>query len=153
MQAKRIMTVEVTCVPPEYPIGRAWNLMQKLHVRHLPVVSGGRLAGIVSDRDLLVRAVRFHDGSLEFPEITAGEAMSLCPVSCNLNTGISALAGLMIDRHIDALPIVEVDGSLLGLVTSTDLLELLRTREVVGEELPFAFTLKRADGQRLQAHA
>jgi acetoin utilization protein AcuB len=142
MNAQRVMTVEVTCVPPELPLERVHQLMQKLRVRHVPVVAAGKLCGILSDRDLLLRATTLADGTRSFPAISAGEAMSLCPVSCGPGTPIATLAGLMVDHRIDSVPIIGAAGELAGLVTSTDLLELLRRRDVSSEELPLHFTLR-----------
>ena len=54
MKADRVMRLEVVTVPPELKVESAHALMLRRSLRHLPVVSGGRLAGVVSDRDLLL---------------------------------------------------------------------------------------------------
>ena len=153
MQAKRVMTLEITAAPPELPLETASQLMQKLRVRHLPVVAGGKLCGILSDRDVLLRTTVGRDGTRTVAKVSAGEAMSLCPTSCGPNTPVAAIAGMMVDHRIDAIPIIEVGGQLVGLVTSTDLLELLRSRDLLPEELPFTFSLKRFEDVALGARA
>ncbi|MBS2031065.1 MAG: CBS domain-containing protein [Deltaproteobacteria bacterium] len=141
MQARRVMTVKVTAVPPEYPLDAAARLMQKLRVRHLPVVLAGKLCGIVSDRDVLLRTTLHADGRREVSRAAVGEAMTTCPIAANPTTSVSTLATLMLENRFDALPVVTPDETLIGLVTSTDLLELLRHPDRLTDELPFDFEL------------
>jgi acetoin utilization protein AcuB len=125
------MTLDVTCVDEDTPIAMAWELMQQMRIRHLPVVGQGHLVGIVSDRDLLERVGRGIDGRLKFPELCAAEVMSFEPISCTADAEVSELAAKMAERRIDALPIVSPEGALIGLVTSTDLLRLLAQKAEV----------------------
>ncbi len=145
MKASRVMTRDVTCITPDFGLERAWALMKKLNVRHLPVVFSGKLVGIVSDRDLLLRALPLEGGAISFPPIAVGQAMTPHPVSCQAATTVSKLAALMLQHRIDSIPIVTARDDLVGLVTSTDLLELLTEPEHLTDELPFNFTLKKAD--------
>jgi CBS domain-containing protein len=145
MKASRIMTVNVTCITPETPLSKAHGIMKKLRVRHLPVVAHGGLVGILSDRDLLVRGTLQQDGTLVFPNIQAGYAMTMYPITCRAGTPVSELAALMLEHRIDSLPIVGAQNELVGLVTSTDLLGLLRDPEQISEVLPFSFQLRTAD--------
>jgi acetoin utilization protein AcuB len=131
MKASTTMTRDVVCVPPELPLRDAWSLMQERRIRHLPVVQNGALVGLLSDRDILLRAIPDARGVPTVEQGVVGEAMTFEPRTCHAATSISQLAQTMIDHKIDALPVVtEADGrKLVGLVTSTDLLWLL-----VGEE-------------------
>ncbi len=145
MKASRVMTVNVTCITPETPLPRAQEIMKELRVRHLPVVAQGRLVGILSDRDLLMRGSLQKDGMFSVPDMPAGLAMTVSPISCSPGTPVSRLAGLMVEHRIDSLPIVGLQNELVGLVTSTDLLALLREPEQISEVLPFSFQLRTAD--------
>jgi CBS domain-containing protein len=62
------------------------------------------------------------------------------------NTSIGRVADIMIDNKIDCLPIVDSKDELIGIITSTDLLKLLRGGEVINldDKLPFSFELKSA---------
>ncbi|MER2562900.1 MAG: CBS domain-containing protein [Myxococcaceae bacterium] len=145
MKASRVMTKEVTCITPDFGLERAWVLMKKLNVRHLPVVFSGKLVGMLSDRDLLLRALPVEGGALSFPPLAAGEAMTPHPISCQPATPVSKLAALMLQHHIDSIPIVSLRDDLVGLVTSTDLIELLTAPETITDRLPFEFTVKSAE--------
>jgi acetoin utilization protein AcuB len=150
MKASRVMTREVHCVTPEVPLAKAWKMMTELRVRHLPVLYEGRLVGILSDRDLLVRAARASDGTLALPESTCGEAMTINPVAVASTAPVSQVAALMLEHRIDSVPIVDREGQLWGLVTSTDLIELLTEPESISEVLPFSFQL-RTPGETISA--
>lgn len=150
MKASRVMTRDIHCATPDVPLARAWAMMTELRVRHVPVLYDGRLVGILSDRDLLLRATRASDGTLTFPEATCGEAMTANPVAVPATTPVSKVAALMLQHRIDSIPIVDVEGQLWGLVTSTDLIELLTEPESISEVLPFTFNL-RTPGDTLQA--
>ena len=144
MKASRIMTVQVTCITPDTSLRQAQQLMRKLRVRHLPVVSHGVLCGILSDRDLLARGT-LEDGVLVVPNLPTVQAMTLQPITCRPGAPVSQLAALMLEHRIDSLPIVNSLNELVGLVTSSDLIALLREPEHVTDTLPFSFQLRTAD--------
>jgi acetoin utilization protein AcuB len=153
MRAATTMTRDVVCVPPELPLTRAWALMQEMRVRHLPVVQHGKLVGMLSDRDVLLHAETDERDHVIVGQDLVGEAMRIEPLTCLRSTTVAALAKLMIDRKIDALPIVsEVDRKhVIGLVTSTDLLWLLV--EDNDKVLPLDFTVHNASKEGLVATA
>jgi acetoin utilization protein AcuB len=134
MNTSAVMTRDVVVVSPTVSVGAAARMMERLHIRHLPVVEAGHLVGILSDRDLLRHP----------PSASAGEAMSIAPVTCSADASVSRIAQPMLDRKIDSIPIVSPSGTLTGLVTSTDLLWLLVDR-TAAQVLPFDFTLRLAD--------
>jgi len=125
MRAHKLMKLEVITVPPDLPVAAAHHLMLTRRLRHLPVVSGERLAGIVSDRDILLIAGRGERGTFVYPQLTVGEVMSLGPISAGPNAPVTELAKTMAESKIDCLPVVTPQGTLVGMVTSTDLLLLL----------------------------
>jgi CBS domain-containing protein len=143
MKANKLMKLEVVTVPPDLPVEAAHKLMLARGVRHLPVVSGDRLAGIVSDRDILLVAGRGAKESFVYPPLTAGQVMSLGPVSAGPNAPVSEMAKAMVESKIDCLPIISAQGSLLGLVTSTDLLLLLTWLPMDGQP-SISFEIRRA---------
>lgn len=150
MRASRVMTKTVHSITPELPLDEAWAVMQKHHVRHLPVMWGEKVAGILSDRDLLLRASRGLSGELHFSPGTVADAMTPRPITALATATVSTLAKLMLERRIDSVPIVNREEGLVGLVTSTDLLELLAEPDAPSEVLPFTFSV-RTPGETMSA--
>jgi acetoin utilization protein AcuB len=134
MNTSAVMTRNVVVVSPSLSVGIATRLMQRVHVRHLPVVESRKLVGILSDRDLLKHTA----------DTTCGQAMTPAPVTCSQDASVGQVASLMLEHKIDSIPVVNSSGTLVGLVTSTDLLGLLVDR-AQAQVLPFEFELKVAD--------
>jgi acetoin utilization protein AcuB len=132
-----VMTREVVVVSPPLSLAVAGQMMKRLAVRHLPVVDGGRLVGILSDRDVL----RHADAA---PTLTCGEAMTLAPRTARPEASVSQVAQLMLEHKIDSVPVVDASMRLIGLVTSSDLLQMLVERDQA-QLLPFDFRLKVVD--------
>jgi acetoin utilization protein AcuB len=152
MNASAAMTREVITAPPELPLSFVWGTMKEHAFRHLPVVVDGRLVGIISDRDVLLRA-RLENGRIIVPNTLVGEAMTLAPVTCQRTSTIDTIARLMLERKIDAVPVTDSAGGLVGLVTSSDLLALLINKDPA-TVLPFDFRLRAVDASgRLAAPA
>jgi len=143
MKTFAVMTRDVVVVAPAAGAAAARQMMRRLEIRHLPVLDGGRLVGVLSDRDLL-RADALAPGPAQ---ITCGEVMTPAPVTCLPDASIGRVAELMLEHKIDSVPVVSLDGRLVGLVTSTDLLGLLVEREGV-TMLPFDFRLRTAAADR-----
>lgn len=106
-----------------------WN-MTILQFRHLPVVDHARrVVGIVSDRDLL-RALADHPGeALSVRQVMTRDVRLIAANS----PAIEAAAYMLESKH-SALPVVDADGLLVGIVTTTDFVELAR-RALAGLEV------------------
>ena len=143
MRASTTMTRDVIVVPPELPLGIAWEIMRCEHIRHLPVVRAGALVGMRSDRDVMKRAVLGSDGELHVASlVVVGEAMTPPPLAtceAEAEAEVADIARMMIEQRIDAVPVVR-GLRLMGLITSTDLLHLLVHRDEA-RPLPFEFRL------------
>ena len=145
MKARRVMTRDVVCVPPSTPLFQAHRMMSWIKVRHLVVTTGGEPCGVLSDRDFTGYAVRRPDGHVEYPDHTVAEAMSVGPITAGPDTSVSHVARLMLTHRIDAVPIVNPQNQVVGLITSTDLVELLAETDQESEVLPFSFKLRHPD--------
>ena len=125
------MTRGVESIGPETTVGDALDLMDTLAIRHLPVVEGTTLVGLVSDRDLAAHVLPLR-AAIAHPD----EAKSRLgtPVSELLRDEVLTVAasddvGKAIDSMLvfglGALPVV--DGrSLIGIVTTIDVLQAAR---------------------------
>jgi len=140
-RAAEPMTRKVFVVSPDVSLRAAWDLMSRERFRHLPVVSGRTLMGILSDRDILARAT-VANGTISVPDIPVVEAATPWPHVCAPDTDVCDLVRLMTERKIDAVPVVDRTNQLVGLVTSTDLLLLLISREEAKIPLPFMFHIE-----------
>jgi CBS domain-containing protein len=111
-------------------------------IRHVLVVEGDALIGIVSDRDVLVRAVLEDGGDLKIPAMPVSGAMTPSPIVCQPDTHVSEMVQTMIAEKIDALPVVD-EGRVVGLVTTTDLLQLLGSARESNAPPPFDYEIER----------
>lgn len=134
------MTREVVVVPPEMTLAQAWAIMKRKHIHHLPVVRSGRLLGILSDRDVLLRATRGDgDEPLILTKDLVAAAMTPAPYVCGPSTPIEELVHTMTEKNIHAIPVVSDDDQLVGLVTATDLLLLLLSSDEGRADRPVPF--------------
>ena len=109
------------------------------------MVDDNSLVGMLSDRDVLARGTLGPTG-LRGLKGTVEGAMTPNPMSAGRLTPVADVAATMIREKIDALPIVDERGRLEGLVTSTDLLQLLIDAERPQRApLPFDFQLMQID--------
>jgi acetoin utilization protein AcuB len=123
------MSPDPVSVSPDTPVAEARELLEAQGFRHLLVVVDDRLIGIISDRDVgisagaLRDAVKRHDVSaLLDDERPVESVMSSTPHVIGPDAPISDAARLLVSRHINALPVVEDDGSVVGIITSVDCL-------------------------------
>jgi len=102
-------------------LGTAERAMARWQIRHLPVVSGGRILGMLSQRDIL--AARAHaDPDDDWWTIRVHDAMTQPVQTCGPDDSLTEVAGRLAASKIGALPVVEV-GQVIGIVTVTDVLE------------------------------
>jgi acetoin utilization protein AcuB len=130
MLVQDVMQTKLFTVTPETTLPEALRVTGQRGVRHLPVLDGDRLVGILSDRDLK-RAMASPATSLEAHELNylldrlrVEEFMTRKVITIGRLFPIEAAAALMIRDKIGALPVTD-DGRLVGLVTETDVLRLL----------------------------
>lgn len=119
MRLDEIMTTRVVAIGPEEAASAAWSRMQRKRIRHLVVVDGARLVGMLSERDL---------GGPGGAEVRRGrvvrELMTLQVATARPGTTLRQAANLMRGRLIGSLPVMEGD-RVVGIVTATDVLEEL----------------------------
>lgn len=118
MKVRELMRRDVTTLGEDDALSLALQLMGWNGIRHLPVVRGGRVVGMLSERDVLAHAEPDQPSRVDG---TVGEAMSSPVVIAPPEMGTEEAAAIMVRERIDALPVVDA-GELLGIVTSTDLL-------------------------------
>lgn len=136
-----IMRTEFASLRPDDRLDLADQVMKLGRVRHLPVLDpGGRLIGIVSNRDLLEASLT-SVLSFETTErrgflrsIGVSEVMKSEVVTVELGTPLGVAAGRMIRNKIGCLPVIREDGTMVGLVTETDLLIAAYLSDAEGDD-------------------
>ncbi len=131
MLAKDIMTENPVTATELMSVAEALGLLYELDVRHLPVVRGRELVGIISDRDLRGFSGATEDDAIEAVEgarsSTLGSFMNTGPVKVDPETNVREVLELMLLHRVGAVPVADLDtGDLLGIVSYVDLLRVLQ---------------------------
>src|ERR687896_1361050 len=115
MYIRDVMTPNPRTVSPDDSIQSAARIMRDEDTGAVPVVDNGRAVGIITDRDIVVRAVA--DGELNRPvrDIVSGDVVTARP-----DMSTKEAAQLMSDHQVRRLPVVEND-RLVGIVSIGDL--------------------------------
>jgi len=127
VRCRDIMTTDVRTVSRETPIRDVASAMRDGDVGSLPVVEGGKLVGIVTDRDIVVRALA--EG--RDPSTPVGDAMTSDVYSVRPDDFAFEAVRLMGDKQVRRIPVVNDDGSLAGIIAMADVaLEMEDEREI-----------------------
>ena len=119
---RRLMTAQPACVESGDPVSKARALLESGKLHHLPVLESGRLVGIVTSADLLKLYLLDGDPS---DSTNVSQIMERDPVTVDENTTLSDAAAKLTVGSFHALPVVDADNSLKGIITSTDIVEYL----------------------------
>ncbi|ADH98790.1 CBS and ACT domain-containing protein [Salisediminibacterium selenitireducens] len=135
MNVSDIMVKDVITAKADMAAGDALEFMKHKHIRHLPIVDDdGQFIGIVSDRDLKDAAPsifeKAHDDFIHVPvsKVMITDVITALPLDF-----VEEAAYTMVEHQISCLP-VEDDGRLVGIITETDLLNVLV--KLTGAALP-----------------
>jgi CBS domain-containing protein len=132
MQVFEAMTPDVVSVLPDTKLVDAALAMRNLDVGPLPVVDGGRLVGVITDRDITVRATA--EG--RDPRVTTVEdIMTPEVVACREEDDVRVAARMMQDAQLRRLLVVDEGGMLVGIVSLGDLAVQTRDDALSGETL------------------
>jgi len=125
MIVQDIMQRTVVTVSPGAPLDEVATVLQRRGVRHVPVLDGQALAGIISDRDLKGSMASTAVGGTDTrsDRLTAGDIMTRKVITIGPMFPVEEAARIMASRRISALPVTEAD-RLVGLVTETDIVLL-----------------------------
>lgn len=133
-QVKSFMTGSPVAIRTDASALEALDLMIEHGIRHLPVTDGERrVVGILSFDDLRAAfpvPVRLAsppsvEDRLDLRDLTVGEVMTFAPVTARADAPLEEAAGLLAERRIGCLPVVDEDGRLDGIITETDMLHAL----------------------------
>lgn len=132
MKVKDIMTPNAECISPDASLEDAARRMRELDVGPLPVCGQDRLVGMITDRDIAVRAVA--EG--RDPKTThVSDVMTEKVVYCFEDQGLEEAAQIMREKQIRRLIVLNRDKRMVGIVTLGDLATESGDRQHVGEVL------------------
>ena len=125
---REVMTSDVLSIESTAPVLDALRMMSAADVRHLPVIDGGVIQGMVSDRDL----APFHSGAWtdDISGTTARERLAV-PVAEYMNKHVERIfadadldsaAKVMIEQKVGALPVVDGSQKVIGMLSYIDII-------------------------------
>lgn len=120
-----IMTSDPATIRASATAGEAAREMQRLRLRHLPVVDeAGALVGMLSDRDLRGPLVG-TEGAAPLPGTPVASLMTKDVVTARAEEDLGVVARRIVDRRIGAVPIVDGEGVPVGIISYVDVLRRL----------------------------
>lgn len=125
------MSRNVITVSPDTTLPEAHRLMTENNIRRLPVVEQGRLVGIVTRGDIRgaeasdASALNIWDLTYLLSRLRIREVMTRNPVTIPADVTIGQAAKVMLDNRISGLPVVDPAGTLLGIITESDIFRLI----------------------------
>jgi CBS domain-containing protein len=129
MLAEDVMSRTLVTVATQATLRDAVDLLRSHGVRHLPVLDGSTLAGIVTDRDVkratpsVLSGIERDQYDHVLETIRVAQIMTREPVTVAPRTSLKAVVELLLQRRIGAVPVVE-DGRLVGIVSERDVLRV-----------------------------
>jgi acetoin utilization protein AcuB len=142
MRIEEVMTASPVTVSESASIGQAWEALRSLDIRHLPVINADReLVGIVSDRDfatppappLMAELLGTQTAALDAPVSTI---MTGAPISIEPDADVQEAIDLMLEHKVGAIPVVDPEGEVVGIVSYLDVLRTLGTAVAAVEASP-----------------
>jgi CBS domain-containing protein len=127
-----IMTTDVITLNLTDNLEIAESLFKKNNIRHIPVVSGDTIIGMLSYTDLL--RISFADSvdenekdvdTVVYNMFSIEQVMTKNLTSVNTNTTIKEVAEILAKREFHALPVIDDNNELAGIITTTDLIHFL----------------------------
>ena len=119
MKASELMTAQPVSCSPGDSIQDAAKLMDAYDVGSLPVVEGGdntRLTGIVTDRDITVRAVALGRFDARVADVMTGS-----PSTVRKDDDVDVVARIMAEEQVRRVPVVDERGAVIGMIAQADL--------------------------------
>ena len=133
MDVSEIMTTSVVTATPDETVQSALMKLEDQSIRHLPVVDGSALVGMLSDRDLrehrlpLMAELDNPERAAALMEMTVGAVMKGDVISVDSGESVQQAIDLMLEYGVGAVPVVDSHSEeLVGIVSYVDILRALR---------------------------
>ena len=130
MKMSEVMTPNPRTVGPDDDIRMAAQIMRDEDAGSVPVVRDGRVVGMVTDRDIVIRAIAEGEFECKVSEVASDDVVCADP-----EMSTAAGAELMSEHQIRRLPVVDEEERLVGIVSIGDLAVKERKDARTGETL------------------
>lgn len=134
MAVEDIMTTKVFSVDKNRKLSDAVNLMEKKRISRVVVTTGGELCGILTEKDVADHVGSFRHGNSSPSSLHISTAMKSPIISVEKDVSIKEAAKIMLKEGISSLPVLD-EGKLAGIVTKTDIVEMLVDSEEKLEDI------------------
>jgi len=121
MKVREIMTPDPVCCVPEDNVQKVATMLRDQDIGSMPVVldqASRKLVGVITDRDLCCKVIA---QGLNPSNTKIDRIFSLQPVSCRDGENVSSCEQLMQEHQIRRIPVVDGEGSCIGIVSQADL--------------------------------
>jgi len=131
MTVETIMSQKIVTVEMDETLERIREIFEQHRFHHLLVVSGRRLMGVISDRDLLKSISPFVDTlsetsrDLAILQKRAHQIMTRKPISVSKDVTVQIAAETLLANNISCLPVTNEEGNVEGILTWRDILVAL----------------------------
>ena len=140
MRAKEIMTANPRCVSVTDKVGTVAKLMREADCGSIPIADeSGKLVGIVTDRDLAVRVLARDRGN----DTSITDVMTGYPFSARPDDDLRHVEKLMVERQVRRVPVVDVDGRCVGIISQGDIARAALARPEVVSDREVAIVVER----------
>ena len=119
-EIQKFMTSMPHTIGQDIPIKKALEMMREYQVRHLPVLTGSKLVGILTDRDLKL-AASFKDAT----SLLVGDVMSLDPFTVLPEAPLNRVVSEMAEHKYGSAVVQQANGKVVGIFTAVDGLRVL----------------------------
>ena len=118
MKVRDLMHKGVEIMPPETSIAKLAKKMRELDVGAIPIGSNGKLIGIVTDRDITLRAVA---NGKDLSQLTAHDVMTKGVACCRDTARLRDVVHMMEEKKIRRVPVTDEEENVIGMVALGDI--------------------------------
>jgi acetoin utilization protein AcuB len=153
MLVKNWMSKNVVTIEADDSMQNAIYILKEKNIKMLPVVEKGNIVGIITDRDLKkaspsdATTLDMHELLFLVSKIKVKDLMKKPVHTVPLNFTIEEAAALLLEKKISGLPVVDEDGQLIGIITRSDIFQLIISLTGLGKKgIQFALRIKDMPG-------
>jgi len=153
MLVKNWMSKQTVTIDLDQSMQEAMALMKKHAIRMLPVLKKGKLAGIVTDRDLKrasasdATTLEIHELLYLLSKIKVKDIMARDPITVPDDFTVEETAEVLLKNKISGAPVLDASGQVIGVITQSDIFRVLISLTGVGNRgIQFAFLIEDRPG-------